>query len=114
MTIQSQRIRDRRKALSLSQEDLAALVGSNQTQISRYEVGENDPTGETLAALARALKTTADYLLGLTDIVSVPAYVEADLNLLEREAIDLLRSSSSARQRIMLNIMKEVVNFAEQ
>jgi transcriptional regulator with XRE-family HTH domain len=114
MTTHSQRIRDRRKTLGLSQEELAALVGTNQTQISRYEVGENDPTGETLAALAKALQTTTDYLLGLTDKVSFPAFAEGDLNPLEREAIDVLRSSTPARQRILLSIMKAVVSFGDQ
>jgi transcriptional regulator with XRE-family HTH domain len=114
MTIQSTRIRERRKTLGLSQEELAALVDTNQTQISRYEVGENDPTGETLAGLARALQTTTDYLLGLSDKISFPVHTDADLNQIEREAIDVLRSSTPAKQRILVDIMREVLKFAEE
>lgn len=61
------RIAQRRKALKMNQEDLAYQIGSNQTQVSRYERGENDITGEVLIKIADALNTTVDYLLGRGD-----------------------------------------------
>lgn len=66
------RIQERRKALSLSQEDLAEVIGTNQKQISKYETGKNDPTGDVLIALADALDTTVDYLLGRTNTPDRP------------------------------------------
>lgn len=41
-----------------------------------YERGESDANGDTIAALARALETSADYLLGLTDIPN--PYMQTD------------------------------------
>lgn len=69
------RIRERREALQLSQLALAYKIGSTPTQIFRYEKGTNDPTGRILAALAIALNTSTDYLLGLTDDPAPRQYV---------------------------------------
>src|SRR5579862_891839 len=67
MALRSDRLKQRRRALRLSQEQLAELTGVNQPQVSRWELGENDITGFTLTALAQALGTTSDWLLGLSD-----------------------------------------------
>ena len=61
------RIKQRRNQLGISQLTLAYAINTSPTQISRYERGENDPTGMVLIALTKALNTSADYLLGLVD-----------------------------------------------
>ena len=45
----------RRKALGLSQGELAAASGIHQSDLSRIEHGRANPTLDTLGALARAL-----------------------------------------------------------
>ncbi len=67
VNVTGSRIKERREILKLSQLALAYRINSTPTQIFRYEKGENDPTGKVLAALARALDTSTDYLLGLVD-----------------------------------------------
>jgi transcriptional regulator with XRE-family HTH domain len=86
MSVQATRIRDRRKALGINQEALAVLIGINQGQISRYESGESVPSSDVLAALARALQTSADWLLGLVD-----EWPEYSLTRKEREILTALR-----------------------
>ena len=66
------RIRQRREALGLSQEQLAAraqLEGLNITQkaVSRIETGDRVVPDYELPVLARILTVTVDWLLGLTD-----------------------------------------------
>lgn len=70
------RIRDLRKRMHLSQTELADHVNRSrfrpdikQSRISDLErlQGEQLPSVPLLAALAEALETNADYLLGLTD-----------------------------------------------
>jgi len=90
MSILGQRIHDRRIELGLSQEELAGRIGTNQRQISYYETSKNDPTGRVLKALARALSTSADWLLGLSDSAE-PTSVN-DLDRTEREIIMARRS----------------------
>lgn len=84
------KIRERRLALGISQEQLGSLVQISQKQVSRYESGLNDPTGDMIIALAQALNTSADYLLGLTDDPTRrPALY--DLTPYEREVVVALR-----------------------
>lgn len=60
-----ERIKERRKSLSLTAQQLADLIGKDRATIYRYENGdiENLPT-TILEPLADALKTTPGYLTG--------------------------------------------------
>lgn len=49
------RLRDRRKALKLSQDRLAAMVGVRATSISKFEYGQATPKDQIRIALAHAL-----------------------------------------------------------
>jgi transcriptional regulator with XRE-family HTH domain len=61
-----ERVRKRRSALGLTQEQLSAATGLKQFHISRIESGDiKDVKGETLVRLARALRVRTDFLLGL-------------------------------------------------
>lgn len=46
---------------------LAEILGVSERQIRRWVNGESDPSGELVASIARALNTSTDYLLGLSD-----------------------------------------------
>lgn len=59
----AQRIRDRREALGITQDDLAAKTKISQATISEYERGKSKPSGERAFRLARALRVTADWLV---------------------------------------------------
>jgi len=76
------RLRSLRTQRGLSQEGLAEEVGVRGQQIWRYEKGDNTPAADVLAQIARALGTSADYLIGLTDDPSLP---QTDSGLSERE-----------------------------
>lgn len=60
-----QRIRERRKALKISVDDLALSLGKDRSTIYRYENGdiENLPIG-VLEPIAKALDTTPAHLMG--------------------------------------------------
>lgn len=58
-----ERIKSLREKRGLTQQDLAKAIGSEWTQISRYERDINFPTADRVVALARALRTTPNALL---------------------------------------------------
>jgi HTH-type transcriptional regulator, cell division transcriptional repressor len=63
-----ERVRQRREELALSQEELAALIGMKQTVLSRIERGVNtNPHKDVLLRLARTLRCSIDWLVGLYD-----------------------------------------------
>jgi len=67
MTI-GNRIKNRRKELAMTAEELADIIGKSRATVYRYENGdiENMPTN-VLEPLATALYTTPAYLMGWTD-----------------------------------------------
>jgi len=46
-----------------SQDDLAKRIGTTGNQLSKYECGVREPSLEMLSRIARALQTTADFLI---------------------------------------------------
>ena len=56
-------LRDRRAELGLSQEAVAAEAAMDQSQYSRIERGEVDPSIRTLTRIARAVRLTPSDLL---------------------------------------------------
>jgi transcriptional regulator with XRE-family HTH domain len=63
----AERVRERRDVLGYSQEGLAQSAGIGAATVVRVEGGKFHPKAGTIAALARALRTSQAYLLGETD-----------------------------------------------
>lgn len=108
MSSQSQRIKQRRISIGMSQEELAHRIGTTQSQISRYERGVNDLTGDVLAKLAYALNTTTDYILGITDSPE-RGVNENNLDELETEIVTLLRNNSEDARKRALSVIKAML-----
>ena len=62
------RLRELRERQGLSQTKLADQLGINQTLVSQYEQGKLRMHGALIAAMARALKVSADDVLGLSKL----------------------------------------------
>jgi transcriptional regulator with XRE-family HTH domain len=58
------RMRERRRALGLSQGDLAKAMGITFQQVQKYERGYNRVSASRLVQAARVLKTSAAWLIG--------------------------------------------------
>ena len=56
-----------RRRASLNQRELAQRSGISVAALSKYERDLRDPPSRTIAAVAVALGTSADYLIGLTN-----------------------------------------------
>ena len=67
MKIIGQRLRELRLNAKLSQARVAALVGTHQPVVARYESGEANVPGETLVVLADYYDVSLDYIYGRTD-----------------------------------------------
>ena len=55
----------RRKALHLTQEELAKKIGTTKQMISKYEKGQRSPKISMANAIAAALGTTLNAMLGI-------------------------------------------------
>lgn len=59
------KLREIRKRRGLTQVELAEKLGIGQVLVSQYELGEARVHGALVAAFAKALRTSADEILGL-------------------------------------------------
>lgn len=62
------RLRELRKEMSMSQQDIGEILGVMQTVYSRYERGSITIPVELLMKLADVYETSVDYILGRTNI----------------------------------------------
>lgn len=62
------RLRDLRKQLDLSQQDIATKLAVSKQTISQYERGVRTPDLDNLLALCDIFNVSSDYLLGKTDV----------------------------------------------
>lgn len=106
MSVLAERIKRRRTAFEMSQEDLAGKIGTSQRQLSKYENGHDDPSAERLRALAEALETTTDWLIGLTDNPERRLRGKDDLNDDERQMLEIYRQKSPDRRKQALDVLK--------
>lgn len=60
-----ERIKQARIQAGLTQEQLAELLNLSRGTVARYELGEIEPKLQNLAAIARVLQVSSDYLMGL-------------------------------------------------
>ena len=61
------RLRELRVDNDLSQEYVAKYLKMSQTGYSKYETGENSPPVQVIVQLANLYRTSADYLLNMTN-----------------------------------------------
>jgi len=65
-------LRKLRQENGFSCEHLGELVHVKKAAISKYELGQIQPSQEVLRKLAEVLNTTTDYLLGISEISERP------------------------------------------
>ena len=64
------RIRSRRIELQMSQQDLADMLGyKSRSSINKIELDERNLTQQNIKAIADALMTTPEYIMGWADAV---------------------------------------------
>lgn len=64
--------------MKMSQKQLADLINTSESNLSRYISGERNISTEMLANIATALHTTTDFLLGISDKVDDFEYKDVE------------------------------------
>lgn len=68
MKLFCERLKQSRIDLNMSQQSLADILQIDQSKISKWERGKNEPNLEMLHKIAKALDVSSDYLIGLSEI----------------------------------------------
>lgn len=89
------RIKEIREERGITQRKLAEMLSTDQTNISRWERGQNEPSYTFVVKLAEVLGVSIGYLVGTEDEEGAPVVVKhitEDLSPSERELLDAFRS----------------------
>lgn len=98
------RIRDRRKELGMSQEELAEKLYTSKQMISSYENDKTEIKVSVLKELVVALDTTTAFLVdGVNEIKHSPQ-VEELLDIFSRLDNDKIRDIAIQQMKLLLNI----------
>ena len=105
-------IKKRRKELGMTLQEVADIVGVSKSTILRYETKEiSNMSAQIIPPLAKALKCTESYLLGLTDVPTVenkPSIINDDYTYEEEQLINAYRNApKETQQAIRLLLLKE-------
>lgn len=101
--MRKERLRERIEKSGHNSTTIAEVLGVSDRQVRRWVSGENDPSSEMTAALAKVLNTSSDYLLGLSDDPS--PHIKLD-NMTEDERAVLAamrRGDNMAAMKILVN-----------
>jgi transcriptional regulator with XRE-family HTH domain len=109
------RIRQRRKALGVSQTALADAIGLTFQQIQKYERGFNRVSFSRLVDIAHALDCRVVDLIGDLDDASIPSplFRQDTAHLREAGAPELLAAYAAAPQAMRRAILKLVSEIAK-
>ena len=96
------RIKELRTQKKVSQKELAEYLNVTQVQISKYELGKNEPDLETLSKIAKYFDVTIDYILDKEP---------NDLIVISKSDFKKLKEASEVIQKIeRLTKLKETSN----
>lgn len=99
------RIKELRQENYYTQKELADLLNTTQSQISKYETDSSSLSIEALIAYSKIFNVSTDYILGLTNIKN---YTSSNQNLLE-DCISLFNQIDTLDQRIIIGEMAALV-----
>ena len=89
------RLREIREKKGVSQKELAEYLNLTQVQISKYELGKNEPDLNTIKKIATFFDVTIDYLLGTS---------EENIILITRNDLEILKESADKINKIVSKI----------
>lgn len=89
------KLKELREKNNMSQTDLANYLNLTQVQISKYELGKNEPDLNTIKKIATLFNVTIDYLL---------SEKEENIILITRDDLNTLKESADKINKIVSKI----------
>lgn len=109
-------IKAARRALRLTQQEVADYLNVNRVTYARYESSEIEPSIATLIALAKFFDTTVDYLVACSE-QNAPVAAHADTQALteeEQELLKLWRSADQTSHMYAISVLKTKNSIYEE
>lgn len=79
------KLKEIRKQLGFSQEDIANQLGVHNTTYGNWELGKTEPDIDNLVKLSKIFRTSIDHLLGLeTEIINIKSLGDSEAYLIKK------------------------------
>lgn len=106
----NERIKNRRIALDMSQDELANKIGyAGRDSVSRIESGKHSVPQSKLVAIANALNCSVNYLLGIDENENqISQDYNLNLSVAQKQLISMMDNMSSSEQIKLLRIAEIV------
>ena len=103
------RIKERRKYLKMSAEELAKRLGKDRSTVYRYEKGdiENLPL-DILEPIAQALETTPQFLMGWDGEKEKPTAQSDELSEEMKELIEAIKKLPDDKVQMLLQVARSI------
>jgi len=106
-----QRARQRRHTLGLTQQEVAAKIGTKFQQLQKYETGANRISASRLFELAAVLQVEPAYFF---EGLKQPVAASELRNKAEADLLSFFRQSSAHGQTALLNIAKATAQVSAE
>ena len=104
-----QRIKQRRKELKISADELAKALGKDRSTIFRYEKGDIEKLPlDILEPIAKILRTTPRYLMGWSEEKETPVQTD-EVSENVKKLVDFAKSVPDDKVELVLKVMKSIV-----
>lgn len=103
--IMKERLRAARKKADLSQDQVAEILGINQSSVAQWETGRSKPTPDRLPVLAKLYGVPEDWLAA-PEGSEAPVLVQ---NKAERELLLLFRRLAADKQQTVLVMIRALI-----
>lgn len=105
----AQRLKELRKANSITQEQLAAIIGVERSSVGKYE-GKSQiiPSDDVKYKIAEYFGVSVDYLMGYTDSPNPPMQ-ESQLTEAEHKLIDGFRSLNEEGREKLIDYVDDLI-----
>lgn len=106
-----ERIRDLRKKMGLSQEDLAFQLGLTRRMVSSIELNNTDPSTKQLEAFSQLFGVSTDYLIFGKESVETIAPIEQELLQvirMDKTVYDVLMDVLASKKKV-INLRSSVM-----
>ena len=114
----AERIRERRLAIGLTQEDLASKLGLQKSAIAKYENGRVENIKRSvIAKMSEILLCNPAYLMGFSDDIELeqtsitPSLSSRSLSASESEFLGLFRKLNAEGQQRVQSYMEDLIGL---
>lgn len=101
---------DLRTDADMSQRDLAEKVNISPCMISGYERHDKAPSVETVMKFAEIFEVSTDFLLGRTDLKTMPEMLRQEFadGLTFNDVLEMMCSLTAEQRKVLLAVAKDM------